>query len=111
MTTLEMFFGELITKIPDSRLGKMFGSLSVVMENGKSAAMLWRDNIVVKLDGDNLREALSLSGAGFFEPMEGKPMKEWVCIPCGHKAQWLKFATLSAQKVAAIEKKPKKSRK
>ncbi len=46
--------------------------------NGKSAAMFWKDNIVVKLSEGPFKEALSLEGAKLFEPMEGKPMKEWV---------------------------------
>ena len=39
--------------------------------NGKSAAMFWKNNIVVKLNGNNLQEALSLDGTQAFEPMKG----------------------------------------
>ena len=68
--------------------------------------MFWKGNIVVKL-----QEAMSLDGAKLFEPMEGKPMKEWVQIPFEYKNKWKKFAELSAQTVEAIEKKPLKKKK
>lgn len=104
MTKAELFFTELTKEIPDVKPGKMFGALCMKTPNGKSAAMFWKDNIVVKLQGDSLKEALSLDGTNLFEPMEGKPMKEWVQIPFHYKDQWKKFALLSAESVKAVKK-------
>jgi hypothetical protein len=75
------------------------------MRNGKSGAMLWKDSIAVKLPGKDLDEAMSLTGAQFFDPMEGKPMKELVQIPLTHKSRWKEFAEISAHSAGIIKKK------
>ena len=110
MSEAEQFFIELIGQVPDAKAGKMFGALCMKMPNGKSAAMFWKDNIVVKLHDKALHDAMSLNGAQLFEPMEGRPMKEWVQIPFGYKKKWKAFAILSAQSVEAIEKKAAKKK-
>jgi hypothetical protein len=69
MTKAEEYFNELTIQIPNVKPGKMFGALCMKTPNGKSSAMFWKDNIVVKLQGDLLTEALSLDGAQPFEPM------------------------------------------
>lgn len=108
--TAEVYFTELTKEIPNAIPGKMFGALCMKMPNGKSGAMFWKDNIVVKLHGGALNEALSLDGAQLFEPMEGKPMKDWVQIPFDYKDKWKTFAEISASEVEALEKKPAKKR-
>jgi hypothetical protein len=105
MTTAEDFFIELQKEIPDVKPGKMFGSLCMKTSNGKSGAMLWHDYLVVKLDGDTLKEALSLDGSKPFEPMEGRPMNGWIQIPFTHKDKWKKFAQISAASVAKLKNK------
>ncbi len=107
MTQSEEFFIELAKQIPEVRLSKMFGSPCLKTPNGKSGAMLWKDDLVVKLSENQLGKALSLEGTRFFEPMEGKLMKEWVQIPFTHKARWKEFALISIQSVSKIVKKPK----
>ncbi len=105
MIKAEGVFTKMITEVLHATAGKMFGALCMKMPNGKSAAMFWKDNIVVKLQGDALREAMSLDGAGLFEPIEGRPMKEWVHIPFEYKQKWRSFAEISARGVENIEKK------
>jgi hypothetical protein len=105
MTEAEEFFNELLKEIPDVKPGKMFGSLCLKTPNGKSGAMLWHDNIVVKLEGGSFKAALGLNGSKVFEPMEGRAMKEWVQIPFIHKNQWKKFVLISSASVALIKKK------
>ena len=106
MTKAEIYFNELTKEIPDVAPGKMFGALCMKTPNGKSAAMFWQDNLVVKLQGQALIEAMNLDGAKLFEPMEGRPMKEWVQIPFTHHDQWKRFAMTSVDSVKTIEKKP-----
>jgi hypothetical protein len=105
MTKAEEFFIELIKEIPDVKSGKMFGSFCMKTSNGKSAAMFWKDNIVVKLQGDSLNEAMKFEGAQLFEPMEGKTMKDWVQIPFAHREVWKKFALISSQSVSSLTTK------
>jgi hypothetical protein len=107
MTNAEEFFKELTGQIESVKPGKMFGALCMKTPNGKSAAMIWKDQLVVKLKGNFLDEALSLTGAKIFEPMEGRQMKEWVQIPFMHKDRWKEYTLLSIKSVKDL---PKKSR-
>jgi hypothetical protein len=105
MTQAEIYFAKLTEQIPGAKAGKMFGSLCMKMSNGKSAAMFWKDSIVAKLNGKDFDEAMRLSGAKLFEPMEGRKMKEWIQIPFTHKSRWKEFAEISAHSVEIIRKK------
>ena len=104
MTPAETYFNELTTEIPDVKPGKMFGAACMKTANGKSGAMFWQDHLVVKLQGDPLHEAKNLAGSKPFEPMAGRPMKEWIQIPFDHRDHWKKFATISVQAVNAMKK-------
>lgn len=99
-----MLFHEIAAELPEVKEGKMFGSLCIKTPNGKSGAMFWKDCIVVKLNGDALAEALALEGVTLFEPMEGRPMKEWVQIPFKHKDKWRNFASVSVEAVSKLKK-------
>lgn len=105
MTKAEEFFTDLTGEIPDVKPGKMFGAICMKTPAGKSAAMLWKDNIVVKLHGESLNEAISLDGTQLFEPMEGRQMKEWVQIPFVHKDKWKKFALKSLEIASSVKGK------
>jgi len=111
MTKAEEFFNELTNEIPDVARGKMFGALCMKTPNGKASAMFWKDNIVVKLTGEAYNEAMSLDGAQLFDPMDGRPMKEWVQIPFSYKAKWKGLAIQSAEGVKILEKNPPKRKK
>jgi len=108
MTNAEEFFKELTGQIESVKPGKMFGALCMKTPNGKSAAMIWRDHLVVKLNGNTLNEALNLSGAKIFEPMEGRAMKEWAQIPFIHKDRWKEYTLLSIRSVKDLPNKSKK---
>jgi len=104
MTEAEEYFRQLMKEVPDVKPGKMFGALCMFSPNGKSAAMFWKDNIVVKLQGNTLKEALNMEGTQQFEPMEGRPMKEWVQIPFKHRGVWKKYVMISISIVGAQKK-------
>ena len=112
MTKAEEYFNNLASEIPDVKLGKMFTALCMKLPNGKAGAMLWKENLVVKLKGEDHSNALKLKGAHVFEPMKGRQMKEWVVIPYQEKDQWKKFAVISSESVKNLpKKKPKKKTK
>jgi hypothetical protein len=48
--------------------------------------------MVFKLGGAAHGEALKLAGAHLFDPMGGRPMKEWVVVGPAHAARWLALA-------------------
>ncbi len=99
MTKAEEFFYEITLEIPDVKPGKMFGSPCMKLPNGKSAAMFWKENIVVKLKGKAFDEAMRLDGAQLFQPMAGRSMKEWVQIPFAQRDKWKSFALISLETV------------
>jgi hypothetical protein len=105
MSEAEKLFQKIVAELPGVTPGKMFGALCVKTPNGKAGAMFWKDHLVVKLAGDDLKEALALDGVELFDPMGGRPMKEWVQIPYAYKAKWKKFAAVSVEAVKKIKKK------
>ena len=108
MTKGEELFSEIAKAIPGIKEGKMFSALCMKTPNGKSAAMFWKDNIVVKLEEDDMKAALALDGSKIFEPMEGRQMTGWIQIPYKHKDEWKKFAISSVEKVKQLPKKESK---
>ena len=70
---------------------KMFG-MPTLKINGKAFAGLYKTAMMFKLTGADHAKALKLKGAKLFDPMDGRPMKEWVQVPAAHSKLWLKFA-------------------
>lgn len=106
MTEAEKYFHELTGQIPDVKPGKMFGALCFKTPNGKAAAMFWHDFLVVKLSGEVRDEALQ-----FFDPMDGRPMKEWIQIPFAYKDRWNEFALSAAAYVRELPVKAASKKK
>lgn len=95
MEAAEEFFYEIVASLPDAKLSKMFGALCFKAPNGKAAAMYWKGDMVFKLTGEDEKEALSLDGASYFDPMGNRPMQGWVQIPYHYKDRWKEFAKKS----------------
>jgi hypothetical protein len=70
---------------------KMFG-MPTLKVKGKAFAGLFNDAMVFKLKGVHHASALALTGAKLFDPMGGRPMKEWVQVPIKHASTWAKLA-------------------
>jgi hypothetical protein len=86
---------ELAARHGDVSAGKMFG-MPVVKRGTKAACGLWQDSMVFKLPDPSAREqALALEGAELFDPMGGRPMKEWVVVPRAHANEWPALAEAS----------------
>ena len=78
---------ELTATSPAAR-GMMFG-MPCLKQGGKAFAGYYKGAMVFKLGGAAHTRALALAGAQLFDPMGGRPMKEWVVVPAEHAAQWL----------------------
>lgn len=71
---------------------KMFGMATWKL-NGKAFGGPWEDSMVFKLtDAKVLENALKLTGAKQFDPMGGRPMKQWVVLGPEHQDKWQYFA-------------------
>jgi hypothetical protein len=102
MTETEKAFHRLADEIPGLNPSKMFGAVCLKTKKGKSAAMLWNDELVVKLDKDELDKALRRKGTKLFEPMKGKAMKEWVQIPRDFITEWKTYVQMSVIKIESV---------
>ena len=103
MTSSEQLFHEIATALPNVTEGKMFGALCIKAPNGKAVAMLWKNDMIFKLEGKSLQQALSLDGAKLFEPMDNRPMREWVQLTFDYSERWQEFAEKALEYVAKIK--------
>ncbi len=87
----EAVVSEMVATSPTTS-GKMFGMPCLKNSNGKAFAGYTDNAMVFKLGGKSHAEALALTGARLFDPMGGRPMKEWIVVPVEHSALWIEFA-------------------
>src|SRR5438270_5665912 len=86
---------DLAAQNDDVELGKMFG-MPTIKRGGKAAAGFWHDSMVFKLTDAAARDqALALEGAEQFDPMGGRPMREWVVVPAAQAERWADLAQRS----------------
>jgi TfoX/Sxy family transcriptional regulator of competence genes len=73
-------FEKAVPTTPSVTRRPMFGYASAFV-NGNMFAVTFRDSIVVRLAERDRAALLKLKGATPFEPMAGRPMKEYVVLP------------------------------
>jgi hypothetical protein len=92
MASYEEIVDDLCAQNAHVQTGKMFG-MDCFKANGKAAGGSWQGHMVFKLTDRAVREqALAIEGAHAFDPMGGRPMKEWVVIPASQSDRWAKIA-------------------
>jgi hypothetical protein len=87
-------YDELVSQLttqPGVTASKMFG-MPTLKVGGKAFAGNHDGDMVFKLSGDAHARALALPGAHLFDPMGGRPMKEWVVVPADQAALWADLA-------------------
>lgn len=94
---------ELRAADPGVVASKMFG-MPTLKVSSKAFAGMFHDDMVFKLAGDAHTQALTMSGSHLFDPMGGRPMKEWVVIPVEHQAAWPDFALAALGYVEGLVK-------
>ena len=102
-------FNEAIAPLDSVQSRKMFG-YPAAFRNGDMFAGLFRDSMILRL-GEADRLALSKRGGRPFEPMPGRPMREYVVVPSkmvGDPAELQTWIEKSAAFAATLEAKPKK---
>lgn len=106
-------FETTINEIEGAELRKMFGSICG-FANTHMFTVLHESDWIIRLPEGKREELLALPGAGLFEPMKGRPMKEYVAFPQAMIAEveqlepWLKA---SLEYVQSLPPKKKKSKK
>jgi hypothetical protein len=63
--------------------------MPTIKRSGKATSGFWKESMVFKLTDEEKREqALALDGSEPFDPMGGRPMREWVVVPASHSDEW-----------------------
>ena len=73
-------FGRAAPKDPRAHKKTMFGYPALFV-NGNMFAGTYQDKVVVRLPPEQRAELLERKDAAPFEPMPGRPMKEYVVVP------------------------------
>jgi TfoX/Sxy family transcriptional regulator of competence genes len=108
-------FEAAMSAYPLAERRKMFGMPAAFL-NGNMFAGLHEQRFVVRLSPDDLKMALETGGAAPFEPMPGRPMREYAVVPYSAVAdpseldRWLGLAFAYATSLKPKEKKPRAGR-
>lgn len=96
MTSAQELFDGLAEELAavGAKKSKMFGMPCLKDPDGKAFVGLREDELVVRLNRDTPKhaEALGVAGAHLFDPMGGRPMKDWICLPLAARDSWTDYA-------------------
>ena len=73
-------FNTAIVQVPGAEPWRMFGC-PCAFANGQMFAGVHQETLFVRLPENERQELLKLAGAHPFEPMAGRPMREYVVLP------------------------------
>ncbi len=73
-------FEETLASVPEALVRKMFGYPAAFV-NGQMMTGLHQENMILRLSDDDRTSFLKLPGARVFEPMPGRPMREYAVVP------------------------------
>jgi TfoX/Sxy family transcriptional regulator of competence genes len=113
---LEVFFRSVLPDEVSIQVKPMFGNLAAFV-NGNLFSGLYGDTLFVRLSDMDRVELLKTKGTKLFEPMKGRPMKEYVCLPEEWLTQrskvtpWISRALTWSGKLPPKEKKKKSTKK
>ena len=97
MTKEESTFYEIGSKLEGTDKSQMFGKPFFKI-NGKAFICFFQNEMDFKLDPENVKHALTLSGSVLFEPYgKDRQIKEWDQIPGSHYSFWDDFALKSLE--------------
>jgi len=102
-------FDSLVPDDPRVKVRPMFGNVSAFV-NGNMFMGVYGVGLFVRLSEEWREELLSSAGAAVFEPMKGRPMKEYVMVPPSWKAQPEKIRPWVARSLEFAGKMPPKGR-
>lgn len=110
---------ELVARFKEAAAGidglehrQMFG-MPAAFVGGNMTAGLHQDTIIVRLPGDLRQERLA-AGWSMFEPMPGRPMREYVALPPGVAADadeartWVQHAAEYVRTLPPKQVRPRK---
>jgi TfoX/Sxy family transcriptional regulator of competence genes len=102
-------FHEVVPDHPAVRIRPMFGNLAAFV-NGNMFTGLFGTDVFVRL-GEEDRAELLEAGGGPFEPMAGRPMREYVTLPAEWRQEPARVREWVARSLAWAEELPPKAPK
>src|SRR5689334_9195227 len=108
-------FERLTQSVPEVTSRKVFGYPAVFI-NGQMFAGLHQDKLILRLSEADRSHFMQLKGASVFEPMPGRPMREYVVVPPSllksdaELERWLAKALAHASILPPKATKPKAKR-
>jgi TfoX N-terminal domain len=104
-------FDQLSTVVPEADRRQMFGYPTCVLR-GHMFMGLHRDSFILRLSDADRREFLDRYAATPFEPMPGRPMRDYVVVPpavldSDDMAGWIRRAVDNAAHLPAKQSKKK----
>ena len=58
--------------------------------------------MIFKLSPSDVERALAVPGASHFDPMGGRPMREWVAVPPEQSEHWLDLSQAALAYVRSV---------
>jgi TfoX/Sxy family transcriptional regulator of competence genes len=103
------FFASIVPDHPAVTVRPMFGQLSAFV-NGNMFMGIFGDDVVVRLPEAD-RAAIAAAGGGPFEPMAGRPMREYVMLPAAWRDEPERVREWAARSLDHAEELPAKQAK
>ena len=109
-------FLSLVPDDPDAELRRMFGCPCLFL-GGNMFAGIHQEDLFVRLSADDRAALLAVAGARQFEPMAGRPMREYVCVPPAMLTEqaaleeWVARALANAHALPPKVKRPRPPKK
>ena len=107
---LVQLFENATSGIARAEKKQMFGYPCLFL-NGNLALGLHQDRFILRLSAEERREFLNLKGASVFEPMKGRPMKEYVVAPASLVKSPERMDAWIQKSLAYVESLPAKVKK
>ncbi len=101
-------FAAVMDRFPQTERRKMFGYPAAFV-NGQMVTSLFADRWSIRLPEDARAELLAVEGAFPFEPMPGRPMKEYVTFPPAMVTQRDALAPWIERAIAYVASLPPKA--
>jgi TfoX/Sxy family transcriptional regulator of competence genes len=101
------FFDSLVPDDPRVQSRPMFGNRAAFV-NGNMFLALFGAKVAVRLPEEDRAALLKQAGASAFEPMPGRPMKEYVVLPEAWRSSGTKARTWANRSFAWVSSLPPK---
>lgn len=106
---MKQLFAALLPAVPRAEPRQMFGC-PCAFSNGQMFAGLFEDTLFVRLAEADRAALLNQPGAQLFDPMRGRPMREYVVVPSAIHTSEAELVQWMQKAAAYVETLPPKKK-